>query len=200
MKSQKPKLLLAIAAVMLGVSLNAQAALIPGVAQTFPDVSMLNATYLVYDHNGGGATTGRLLIVTQPDTLNEGAAAGNSTQAQTYAAITQVLSIDIVSSGANAGAFVGGSVSIVSGTGAAKFQWLGTLSNAGFNTVGTSTAPLLNGTWTVTGDSYAGLPVSLSQFVNGYLAGGILGTAAACLFAILPPWLVRNRVERLNEG
>jgi hypothetical protein len=58
------------------------------------------------------------------------------------------------------------------------------------------------------------LPVSFGLFIGplvlvslfnwpqgyGYLAGGILGTAAACLFAILPPWLVRNRVERLNEG
>jgi ABC-2 type transport system permease protein len=34
----------------------------------------------------------------------------------------------------------------------------------------------------------------------GYLAGGIMGTAIACLCALLPPWLVRKRVERLNEG
>jgi ABC-2 type transport system permease protein len=34
----------------------------------------------------------------------------------------------------------------------------------------------------------------------GYLVGGIVGSAVAGLFAILPPRLVRNRVERLGEN
>lgn len=58
------------------------------------------------------------------------------------------------------------------------------------------------------------LPVSFSMFIGplllvsifswpqiyGYLAGGILGTAVAGLCAILPPWLVRSRVEHLSEN
>ena len=58
------------------------------------------------------------------------------------------------------------------------------------------------------------LPVSFGLFIGplllasilhwpqvyGYLAGGIVGTAVAGLCAILPPWLVRTRVERLGEN
>ncbi len=58
------------------------------------------------------------------------------------------------------------------------------------------------------------LPVSFGLFIGplllvsifswpqvyGYLVGGILGTAVAGLCAILPPWLVRKRVERLGEN
>jgi hypothetical protein len=46
------------------------------------------------------------------------------------------------------------------------------------------------------------LLVSVSNWpqVYGYLAGGIAGTAVAGLCAVLPPWLVRKRVERLNEN
>jgi len=36
--------------------------------------------------------------------------------------------------------------------------------------------------------------------VYGYLAGGIAGTALAGLCGVLPPWLVRRRVERLAEN
>jgi ABC-2 type transport system permease protein len=35
---------------------------------------------------------------------------------------------------------------------------------------------------------------------TGYLAGGVAGTAVGALCAILPPYLVRKRVERLAEG
>jgi ABC-2 type transport system permease protein len=34
----------------------------------------------------------------------------------------------------------------------------------------------------------------------GYLAGGLLGVAVTALAALLPPWLVRKKVERLNES
>ena len=58
------------------------------------------------------------------------------------------------------------------------------------------------------------LPISFGLFIGpvllvsifgwtqiyGYLIGGILGTAVTGLSAILPPWLVRNRVERLTEN
>jgi ABC-2 type transport system permease protein len=48
-------------------------------------------------------------------------------------------------------------------------------------------------------------PILLAAIIKwplayGYLAGGILGTAVAGLSAILPLWLVRKRVERLNEN
>jgi ABC-2 type transport system permease protein len=36
--------------------------------------------------------------------------------------------------------------------------------------------------------------------VYGYLAGAVLGTAVSATCALLPPWLVRRRVERLNEN
>ena len=58
------------------------------------------------------------------------------------------------------------------------------------------------------------LPISFGMFIGplllvsifdwprifGYLAGSILGVAVCILCAILPPWLVRKKVERLNEG
>ena len=34
----------------------------------------------------------------------------------------------------------------------------------------------------------------------GYLAGGIVGVVVAVVAALLPPWLARKRVERLNES
>jgi hypothetical protein len=36
--------------------------------------------------------------------------------------------------------------------------------------------------------------------VYGYLAGAILGAALAGICALLPPWLVRRKVERLGEN
>jgi ABC-2 type transport system permease protein len=48
-------------------------------------------------------------------------------------------------------------------------------------------------------------PLWLASFLQwpplvGYLVGGILGSAVNLAAAILPPWLVRKRVERLNEN
>jgi ABC-2 type transport system permease protein len=48
-------------------------------------------------------------------------------------------------------------------------------------------------------------PLLLASLFNwpllyGYLAGGIVGTTVAGLCAVLPPWLVRGRVERLAEN
>ena len=36
--------------------------------------------------------------------------------------------------------------------------------------------------------------------IYGYLAGGVAGTIVGAAGAIVPPWLVRKRVERLNEN
>jgi ABC-2 type transport system permease protein len=36
--------------------------------------------------------------------------------------------------------------------------------------------------------------------IYGYLAGAVAGIAVSATCAILPPWLVRKRVERLNEN
>jgi ABC-2 type transport system permease protein len=36
--------------------------------------------------------------------------------------------------------------------------------------------------------------------IYGYLAGGVIGVAVNALGAILPPWLVQKKVERLGEG
>jgi ABC-2 type transport system permease protein len=58
------------------------------------------------------------------------------------------------------------------------------------------------------------LPVSFGMFIGplllvtvlgwspflGYLAGLVLGVATCGVCAILPPWLVRRKVEQLNEG
>jgi hypothetical protein len=156
----------------LGMALQAHATLVPGVTQTFPDVSMINGTYLIYDHNGGGATVGQLSVVTNIATLQEGAAAGGTSSIETYG--TNVYSTALTLNINNAtGAFVGGSVSILAGTGAAKFAWSGTITNGGLTTLGTGS--LANGTWTVTGDTYSGLPAGLSQFVNNYLTGALGG-------------------------
>ena len=48
------------------------------------------------------------------------------------------------------------------------------------------------------------VPLGVAQFLQqplmyGYLAGLILGTAVTAGCAIVPPWLVRKRVERLGE-
>ncbi len=48
-------------------------------------------------------------------------------------------------------------------------------------------------------------PLWLAQIFSwpifyGYLAGGILGVAVNLLAALLPPWLARKKVERLNES
>jgi hypothetical protein len=35
--------------------------------------------------------------------------------------------------------------------------------------------------------------------IYGYLAGAMAGVAISATGALLPPWLVQKRVERLNE-
>ena len=36
--------------------------------------------------------------------------------------------------------------------------------------------------------------------IYGFLAGGILGVVVNLVAALLPPWLARKKVERLNES
>jgi hypothetical protein len=62
--------------------------------------------------------------------------------------------------------------------------------------------------------TFAYLPLAFGSFIGplwlvsffqwplayGFLAGGILGVAVNLVAALLPPWLVRKKVERLNES
>ena len=56
---RKPKALIALAALALGVSLKVQVALL-GVVQSYPDITPGSNSYIVYDHNGANSTTGTL--------------------------------------------------------------------------------------------------------------------------------------------
>lgn len=155
----------------------AQAALI-GVTQTFPDVSF-TSVYLAYDHDGVSANTGLLRVVANTSTLNEGAAAGGSTQLQSYLAAGDsipdvMLSFQVRNGtgGFTAGTLVGGSVSIGFGNAAAspRFSWTGTVNQFGWATgIGT----IFDATWSVGADQYQNLSAAnFPQFVNGFLSGG----------------------------
>ena len=49
-------------------------------------------------------------------------------------------------------------------------------------------------------DSYLLVAVFNWPQIYGYLAGAVSGIAVSATCALLPPWLVRKRVERLNEN
>ena len=164
-----------VVAMAMGAAGSAHAALL-GVVQTFPDITFTSSPYLIYDHNGANATTGRLRIVTGSTTLNEGAAAGGTTLTQSYYALGDsipdlMLTIDVNNS---TGAFVNGSVSIGFGN-TQKFSWTGAVTNFGFLSNGAS----FDATWNVGSDQYVNMPATLSQFVNGYLTGGTGGIKIA---------------------
>ena len=169
---------LALAALTMTIAGNAQAALI-GVVNTFPAVSLAASPYLLYDHNAVNATTGQLRVFTGASMLSEAAAAGGSTLTQSYFSSTDsipdlMLNINVNNS---TGAFVSGNVNIGYGTNptnTSKFSWIGTITNFGFNNSG-SGSPVFDATWTMTGDQYQAMPATLSQFVNGYLTGGLGG-------------------------
>lgn len=139
------------------------------------DVSIINGAYLVYDHNGVNANIGELRLFSTSTTLAETFAEGNSSTGQVYATQTEVLTIHVNNSN---GAFVDGTVGIDVGTNAnqAHFSWTGTINSFGFANVAANT--IFDATWTVTSDNYANSTTStpftgaLSQFTNGYLAGG----------------------------
>jgi len=156
---------------------NAHAALI-GVTQTFPDVTLTASPYLIYDHNGVNSSTGRLTVVTGAAQLAEGAAAGGSTVTQSYFGAGDsipdfVFNIDVNNT---TGAFIGGTVSIGFGNApsSARFLWQGTVTDFGFISPGGS-GNIFDATWNVSDDQYQNMPVGLSQFVNGYLTGGLGG-------------------------
>ncbi|MDP2028519.1 MAG: hypothetical protein Q8K12_02665 [Thiobacillus sp.] len=169
-------------ALLLGVTgiipvQNAHAALL-NVVQTFPDIT-LGTPSLIYDNNGGGAGIGQLKVIVNAASLNEGAAAGGTSDSESYISAppnnTPNLALTINVNNVT-GAFVSGSVAIGFGDNAAEpqYAWNGTITNFGFNNVVTS-GRIFDATWTVTSDSYANMPGTLSQFVNGYLTGGTGG-------------------------
>jgi hypothetical protein len=165
---------IALALTIIGTQ-DARAELL-GVTQTFPDVTLTTSPYLIYDHNGVNASTGRLVIVTGSATLAEGpSGSGNTSVVQSYLGAGDsipdlVLTLDVNNV---TGALLGGSVSIGFGnaTGAPRFSWQGAVTNFGFAAPG-STGNIFDATWTMTSDEYQNMPAGLSQFVNGYLTGG----------------------------
>jgi hypothetical protein len=164
-----------------GVAGNARAALI-GVTASNPEVT-LTSPYLIYDHNGFDASTGLLRIVAAASTVFEGAAAGGSSQAQSYFGAGDpipdlMLTIRVDNT---TGAFAGGNVSIGFGnsTTAPRFSWQGAITNFGFQ-AGTGT--IFDATWDFTGDQYQNMPSNMSQFVDGYLAGRFGGLNISSTF------------------
>jgi hypothetical protein len=166
-------------AMLLATAGSAQAGLL-GVTQTFPDAT-LSSAYLIYDSNGINANTGLLRVVANATTLNEGAAAGNSTLTQSYLGpgdSTPNVILDIwVANGSGsltAGSFVGGAMSIGFGTSPAnvsKFSWQGAMTGFGFQADGKA----FDATWTMGADQYLNMPATLSQFTNGSFVGGLGG-------------------------
>jgi hypothetical protein len=164
-----------IGGLILAASGTAQAGLV-GVTQTFPDATAINGSYLIYDHNAVNATTGRLILVTLATTLNEGPSAGNDSRTQTYTGTGDSIPNIVLTLNVNntTGALVDGSVSIGFGNSATApgFAWSGAISGFG-SQAGTGT--IFDATWTVSADSYRNMPTALSQFVDGYLTGGVGG-------------------------
>lgn len=153
------------------------------VVQTFPDVS-LSTPSLIYNNTGGAGGTGVLQVVASATALNEGAAAGNSTDTQSYfgqgdSVADLILTINVTGTGT----FVSGTVDIHYGNNALEPQWnwTGTITNFGFND-GATTGRIMDATWTVTSDAYLNMPGNLSQFVSGYMtgaSGGIIISSSA---------------------
>jgi hypothetical protein len=146
------------------------------VISTYPDTTLTAQPYLIYDHNGVNATTGRLTVVTGATTLAEGPTAGNSTVTQSYFGAgdsipDMVMTIDVNNS---TGALVGGSVSIGFGNNAslARYSWQGAITGFGF---ASGTGTIFDATWSVSADQYQNMPATMSQFINGFLTGGTGG-------------------------
>lgn len=151
-----------------------------GVSQSFPSIALTD-NYLIYDHNGVDSDTGFLRVVSFSSSLAEGAESGGSSQTQNYslsvnASVPSITLRLMIANGTGRnpiGTFEGGSVSIGFGhnTTAARYAWTGNITSFGFLTNGTQ----FDATWTVTNDYYENMPSTLSQFVDGYLTGGIGG-------------------------
>ncbi|MEQ1663453.1 MAG: PEP-CTERM sorting domain-containing protein [Thiobacillus sp.] len=137
--------------------------------QVYPDIGVASPT-IVYDNTGGSGGTGVLKLYSASTVLKEAAIGGTSSTQVYSSGPTEILTINVTGTGS----FLSGSVSIpFDGTGA-QFSWNGTITGFGFNDTAAS-GQIFDATWTVTSDSYTGLPVGLSQFVNGYMTGGTGG-------------------------
>lgn len=146
------------------------------VTQTFPDVT-LSTPSLIYDNTGGASGTGVLKIVSVASVLNEGAAASDSTDTQSYfGAGDNVADLILTINVTGTGSFVSGTVDIHYGnsTTEPRWDWSGTVTGFGFND-GAASGRIMDATWTVTSDDYLNMPSTLSQFVNGYMTGGAGG-------------------------
>jgi hypothetical protein len=166
---------------MLAVAGSAQAALL-GLTSSTPDIT-LGSSYLIYDHDGGGANIGRLRVVAPSSILYEGSAAGGSQVTQSYLSAGDSSSDVMLTFDFNnaTGTFLGGSVSVGLGnsTTAPRFSWSGTINNFGSQT---GTGTIFDATWVVTADDYELMPANMNQFVDGYvtgLSGGVKITSSA---------------------
>lgn len=179
----------------LSIAVSAQAAPL-GVVQTFPDIT-LSGSHLTYDANGVDAYTGLLTVRSTAASLYEGAAAGGSSDTQSYLGDLDgiaggatdttrdlMLSFHVRNGlgGYTAGRFVAGNVSIgyglpynVPSVVQPQYSWQGTVTDFGYSDAGASAWKYFDATWNVTGDSYTNMPATLSQFSDGYLTGGMGG-------------------------
>lgn len=147
---------------LLAAAGNAHAALIPGIAQTWPDVT-LGLGSLYYDHDASTTGEGLLRLVVSQATL--GLAPG-VTQSQLYNPQDVALSIEIDNA---TGAFLGGTVDISFGTSttAPRFSWTGTITNFGFSADGKT----FNASWQLQSDQYQNMTGAFSALHNGEMSG-----------------------------
>lgn len=165
----------------------------PPVVQSFPDIT-LGASSVTYDANGVDANTGLLTVTSSSATLQEGAAAGGSSDTQSYLGdidgiaggaidtakdLTLTFHVRNGLGGFTAGDFVGGSVTIgfglpfiVPSVVQPQYSWHGTVTDFGFEDTGANAWKYFDAAWTVTSDTYVNMPAGMEQFVNGYLTGG----------------------------
>jgi hypothetical protein len=174
MKLMRLSLIAAIAGLAAGA---ANAALLDGVVQYYPDVT-LNTNYIIYDHNGIDADTGLFRVVSMGSTLNAASGGTPTPQTQSYAGIGDSLADVMLSVQINnvTGVFEGGTVSIGFGNNTAnpRFSWQGYITNFGYLDNGTQ----FNARWAMASDQYQNMPANYAQFVNNYLTsslGGKLG-------------------------
>lgn len=175
----------------MGMGGTAHATLL-GLVQQYPDITLNNGTYLVYDHNGVDAGTGLLKLVSKTATLNEGPAWGNSTKTQSYIGsgdttpdLMFTIAIDNASGDwVNTAANGANKLTIGFGNNTANgaFSWRGDITSFGWEEDNAAT-PSTNeagkhfeATWKFTsGDQYLNMPTNMSQFVDGWLAGFNVG-------------------------
>lgn len=167
----------------LGLTGTAEATLL-GVVQHYPDITLNNGTYLIYDHDGVDSNTGLLKLVSKTATLNEGPAWGNSTKSQAYIGsgdpnpdLMFTIAIDNATGDWSSNSSNGANkLTIGFGnnvTTAAAFSWQGDITNFGWQETPSNEAGThFDATWKFTSDDrYVNMPANMSQFVNGWLTG-----------------------------